>query len=142
MDKGTHCKIEVKADPKLNGKIVLDFALVDDTAVYIFLQPNNFDHDEMHSVGMVENWQVYKYSKGLDKIQVPTDWTIYIAYNYEYLKGKLSFNTWVEELTEDDNEIYEKRWQPTGTVIKSAEVRAEEKKLREKAEEEAAEEAR
>ena len=52
---------------------------------------------------------------------MPTDWTMYLAYNIGYLQGNIKVRSWAERYTKDDLTMINDVWQPTGTYYIDAE---------------------
>ena len=96
----------------LNGKLKVD---VDSSgaSVYIYMMPNNFNKETSDTIGIVENNQI-KAKVETGSFEVPSDWTIFIAYNVGYLDGFINVKSWAEEYTKSDKQ-WISEWAPTGT---------------------------
>ena len=113
-----NCKIAITGANSMNGKLTVEILNVDDATLYIYLQPNNFNEEEMKTVGIIENNKVYNHyswTKAGRRYSVPSDWTIFLVYNVGYVNGAISVKSWVEPYTEKDISKIQGSWQPTGT---------------------------
>ena len=120
------------ADKSLNGKVKVSIE-AKGASVYVYMMPNNFNTGVSDTIGILENNQIKaKILKGT--YYVPTDWTVYVAFNTGYLDGNIRINSWVEEYVKADKTKIENDWAPTGTFYLD-----EEEIARLKAEKEAAE---
>ena len=87
--------------------MIVDIETVRNANAYIFLQPNNFNKDISISHGILENNMMYEISiykgKTKGKYEVPTDWTVFISYNYVREEaGSIAVKSWVDEFTDKD----------------------------------------
>ena len=58
--------------------------------------PNNFNQENFNTIGLIENNMVYAYKKkGNGIYEVPSDWSIHIAYNVGMFSGSIAVETWV-----------------------------------------------
>ena len=115
LENAYNCKIAISASPHLNGKIIVETEKFG-SAAYVYLQPNHFN-EKYGTHGILENGMVYPVKKadGKQIYTVPTDWTIYIAYNLGMWGGKGVVRTIAEEYNDHDIDNLYKYWQPTGT---------------------------
>mmetsp|Transcript_1967 Transcript_1967/g.2917 ORF Transcript_1967/g.2917 Transcript_1967/m.2917 type:complete len:249 (-) Transcript_1967:908-1654(-) len=121
-DPGKFCKIKVSASSHMNGKMKFYFNSVQGATAYLYLQPNDYDHDTVNAIGMAENKKVYSYPKqGKSEFEVPTDWSFYLTYTPTG-SGYISFSTWVEPLVESDEAKVLTTWKPTGVKYEDPEV--------------------
>ena len=126
----------------MNGKLTVEIQNVDDATLYIYLQPNNFNEEEMKTVGIIENNKVYNHyswTKAGRRYTVPSDWTIFLVYNVGYVNGGISVKSWVSPYTEKDLAKIAGSWQPTGTYWVNATAIALEKAAQEERERKAEE---
>lgn len=101
------------AESSLNGKVKVELT-AKGASIYVYMMPNNFNTEVYNTVGILENNQIFaKVEKGT--YEVPTDWTIYVAYNVGYLDGSIKVKTWAEEYTSADKTKIKDAWAPTGT---------------------------
>jgi len=120
-----HCKIQIDAEPSLNGKIIVSFDEVDaESSLYVYLQPNEFDAERSGTYGVYPNNYVYKWDAS-DKFYVPTDWTYYFVYLPDRKGGSIKIRSLVEELTSADAALLENFWQPTKVTLPGGEVEEE-----------------
>ena len=84
----------------LNGKVIVDVTSKG-ASVYLYMMPNKFSKEASDTIGIVENNQI-KAKVESGSYEVPTDWTIYIAYNVGYLDGNIDIKSWAEEYTAKD----------------------------------------
>ena len=89
--------------------------------VTVFLQPNqNVIPENMKNRQLLENNQIY-YKQTVGTFEVPTDWTVYIIYNYNNgfgwpLSGSIHLEAWVEDLKAEDAQKITKEWRPTEVI--------------------------
>ena len=50
----------VTGGSSLNGKLTVEISNVDDSTLYVYLQPNNFKNNE-NTIGLIENNKVYNH---------------------------------------------------------------------------------
>lgn len=137
-----NCKVAITGAPSMNGKLTVEIQNVDDATLYIYLQPNNFNEEEMKTVGIIENNKVYNHyswTKAGRRYTVPSDWTIFLVYNVGYVNGGISVKSWVSPYTEKDLAKIAGSWQPTGTYWVNATAIALEKAAQEERERKAEE---
>lgn len=81
----------ITGSSSLNGKLTVEINKVEDSTVYVYLQPNNFKND-LNTIGLIENNKVYTHNSktkfGRQYI-VPSDWTVFLVYNVGYSSGGL-----------------------------------------------------
>ena len=99
----------------LNGKVIVDVTSKG-ASVYLYMMPNKFSKEASNTIGIVENNQI-KAKVESGSYEVPTDWTVYIAYNVGYLDGNIEIKSWAEEYTAIDKTKIDGDWQPTGTYF-------------------------
>jgi hypothetical protein len=97
-----NCKIQLSAEPGINGKLILQIVSVENAQAYVFMQPNTFDKSLSPTHGLLENNMVYAYDKRKTSgvYAVPSDWTVTIAYNVGMFSGSIVVETWLEEYTD------------------------------------------
>jgi flagellar biosynthesis GTPase FlhF len=105
--------MEFTADQSLNGKHKISIES-EGATIYVYMMPNAFNTDLSNTYGILENNQIKaKVTSGT--YEVPTDWTLLIAYNVGYLDGRVSVRSWAEEYTKADEAKISSEWEPTGT---------------------------
>ena len=61
FENAYHCKILIKGQEGVNGKIVMDVTSNENAASWIYLQPNNFNEKQGGGTrGIVENNMIYQ----------------------------------------------------------------------------------
>lgn len=115
LSTSSNCRISVKADSSLNGRLIVKINKIKAALVLaVHLQPNNFNNDEYGTHGILPNNLYYLDQEEGAKFEVPTDWTVFIVYSNGYFPGSLSIFSGVFEYTEKDLHILDEM-QPTGT---------------------------
>ena len=123
---GFNCRMRIEADPKLNGKLLIEIIETGKQKVNVFQQPRTFKNKGTH--GLLENGQIYQ-NQGHGKFCVPTDWFFYIHYHVFktafWGSGKIIIKSWVEEFSAEDEKNLKNVWVPTGSYYLSPEKKAE-----------------
>ena len=96
----------------LNGKVKVDIES-SGASVYVYMMPNNFNKEASDTIGIVENNEI-KAKVESASYEVPSDWTVFVAYNVGYLDGAITIKSWAEEYTKADKQ-WITEWAPTGT---------------------------
>lgn len=104
-----NCKVIVRANSGMNGKLNVELSSVGHQSVHVFWLPNKFDNmynEDGGPWGILETGRIYYHRKDNDRDSVPTDWHIIIFY---YIDRKIFWGTksliiksWVSHFDKSD----------------------------------------
>ena len=114
LDLGANCKYVIKANARLNGKIVVEIQKVRGVNMYLYLQPNHFNSKKYGTHGILENNKIYK-NVVSGKYTVPTDWSIWLVYNPRNVGGHFKVKAYTTQFEKRDEWYIKNDWRPTGT---------------------------
>lgn len=99
---GFNCRIQVHADPALNGKLNVKILDMGDQAIHVIWQPKNYPNKYNENDGpwgLYEKGRIFYNVNNNHHDQVPTDWQFFVYYYVMYLNmfssKRIVIKSWV-----------------------------------------------
>lgn len=101
--KSINCRVIVKGDASLPGKITIELLEDDGALPLIFFQPSRIVSGSTH--GIVENYKMRfpgLKKDGISVYKVPADWSVFLMYNVSDFNGGLKLRSWASPFESED----------------------------------------